>query len=46
MDNKEYLKLRENCINFALENLTIEVFEEKWINFINKVHNDIKKLEK
>ena len=40
INDEQYLTLRQNCINFALKNLTVEKFEEKWINFINKIHNN------
>lgn len=37
IDNTQYLELRNNCYEFALENLTLEAFENKWMEFINKI---------
>lgn len=36
LDN-DYNNISSKCFDFALENLTKEKFEEKWINFISKL---------
>lgn len=42
LDKKQYLELRQNCLDYALENLTLEAFENNWIQFINSLSSNSK----
>lgn len=42
MDDKKYDILKENCFKFAQENLSLETWEENWVNILNKIAGERK----